>query len=174
MHKVFTTTTTTTTNNNNYYYYPDLARELKKTTTTTMEHESDDDTNCNWYFWFSHQRIGTRTRGLGNKRTSWDLPNYIIIEIGQNIGKSSGDLRKLAVTQTPVENHRLTLVGKTWIIIIIRRILDTTGWSKWSTGSYARNLNLTIRTYSICTTQHLSWRMKHINSYGNLTYKRVT
>ena len=25
-------------------------------------------------------------------------------------------------------------------------------------------LNLTIRTNCICTTQHLSWRMKHINS----------
>ena len=28
----------------------------------------------------------------------------------QNTEKSSGDLRRLAVTQTPVRNHRLTLV----------------------------------------------------------------
>ena len=33
---------------------------------------------------------------------------------------------------------------------------DTTGWARWSTGKWARNLNLTIRTNGICTTQHLS------------------
>ena len=38
------------------------------------------------------------TRGLGNKRTSGDHPNYSIIEIGQNTKKSPGDLRRLAVT----------------------------------------------------------------------------
>ena len=36
-----------------------------------------------------------------------------IIEVGQNTGKSHGDLKKLAVTQTAVRNHRLTLVRKT-------------------------------------------------------------
>ena len=46
--------------------YLDLAWELKKL--------------CPWY---SHQRIGKRTRGLGNKRTSGDNPNYSIIEIDQ-------------------------------------------------------------------------------------------
>ena len=34
-------------------------------------------------------------------------------------------------------------------------------WATWSSGSCARNLNLTIRTNSICTTQHLSWRITH-------------
>ena len=38
------------------------------------------------------------TRGLENKRTSGDYPNYYIIEIGQNTEKSPGDLRRLAVT----------------------------------------------------------------------------
>ena len=33
-------------------------------------------------------------------------PNYSIIEIGQNIEKSPGDLRKLVVIQTPVNDHR--------------------------------------------------------------------
>ena len=50
---------------------------------------------------------------LGNKRTSEDHPNYSIVEIGQNTTKSPGDLRRFAVTQTPVENHQLTLMGKT-------------------------------------------------------------
>ena len=40
-------------------------------------------------------------KGLRNKRTSGDHPNYYIIEIGQSTEKNPGDLRKLAVTQTP-------------------------------------------------------------------------
>ena len=75
-----------------------------------MEHESDGDTNCNWHTRYCHQRIDTRTGGLGNKRTSEDQPNYSIVEIGQNTEKSPGDLRRLAVTQAPVENHKLTLM----------------------------------------------------------------
>ena len=70
-----------------------------------MEHESDDDSNCNCCARYSHQRIGTGTGGLGNKRMIRDHPNYRIVEIGQNTKKSPGDLRRLAVTQTPVENH---------------------------------------------------------------------
>ena len=54
--------------------------------------------------------IGTRTGGLGNNRTSRDDPNYCIIEIGQNTEKSRRDLRRLAVAQTPVGDHQLTLV----------------------------------------------------------------
>ena len=91
------------------YKYVDLARELKN----TMTHESDGDTNSKWRVRYSHQRFGTRTGGLGNCRTNGDHPNYSIVEIGQNTKKSPGDLRRLAVTQTPVENHQLTLVWKT-------------------------------------------------------------
>ena len=32
------------------------------------------------------------------------------IKIGQNTEKSPGDLRRLAVTQTPVKDHQLTLI----------------------------------------------------------------
>ena len=39
-----------------------------------------------------------------------DHPKNKIIEIGQNIKESPRDLKRLAVTQTPVENHQLTLV----------------------------------------------------------------
>ena len=53
-------------------------------------------------FWYSHQRISTRIGGLGNNRTSRDYPNNCIIKIGQNIEKSPRNLRKIAVTQTPV------------------------------------------------------------------------
>ena len=50
---------------------------------------------------------------LENLETSGDNPNCSIVEIGQNTEKSPGDLRKLAVTQTPIRNHRLTLMRKT-------------------------------------------------------------
>ena len=40
--------------------------------------------------------------GFENKRASGDRPNYSIVEMGQNTKKSPGDLRRLAVTQTPV------------------------------------------------------------------------
>ena len=72
----------------------------------TMEQEGDGDTNCNWCTRYSHQRISTETRGLGNKKTSGDHSNYSIVEIGQNTKKSPGDLRRLTVTKTPVRNHQ--------------------------------------------------------------------
>ena len=78
--------------------YLNFARELKK----AVEYESDDYTNCNWWSWYTHQRIGIRTGWLGNNGTDGDCPNYGMVEIGQNTEKSPGDLRRLAVTQTPV------------------------------------------------------------------------
>ena len=86
--------------------YLNLARELKK----LWNMKVTVDTNCNWFARYSHQRIGTGTGGLKNKRTSEDPPNYSIIEIDQNTDKSSGDLRRFAVTQTSVENQWLTQV----------------------------------------------------------------
>ena len=40
-----------------------------------------------------------------NNGTGGDCPNYSIVEIGQNTEKSPGDVRRLDVSQTPVENH---------------------------------------------------------------------
>ena len=85
--------------------YLDLARELKK-----LWNMKATVIPINISALVSHQRIGTGTGRLGNKRTSGDHPNYRIVEIGQNTKKSPGDLRRLAVTQTPVESHQLTLV----------------------------------------------------------------
>ena len=85
--------------------YLNLARELKKlwnikvmvilivkgtlgTVTKRIGIESDGDTDCKWNAWYSHQRIGTGTGGLGNKRTSGDHPNYTIVEISQNTKKT--------------------------------------------------------------------------------------
>ena len=55
------------------------------------------------------KRFGKWTRGLRNKRTSGDHPNYSIIEIDRNTKKSPEDLRRLIVTQTPEEDCQLTL-----------------------------------------------------------------
>ena len=51
----------------------------------------------------NHQRFGTRTGGLGNKRTSGDHPNSSIVEIDQNTENGPGYLRRCAVTQTLVK-----------------------------------------------------------------------
>ena len=59
------------------------------------------------------KRIGEVTGTLGNKRTSGDHPDHII-KIGLNTEKSPGDLRRLAVIQSPVRNYLLTLVWKTF------------------------------------------------------------
>ena len=42
-------------------------------------------------------------RGLRNKRSSGDHPNYSIVEIDQNTEKSPGDSRRLIVTKTQSE-----------------------------------------------------------------------
>ena len=63
------------------------------------------------------QKLG---KGIGifrNESSSRDYPDYSIIKIGQNTEKSPGDLRWLAVTLSLMEDHQLSLVLKTWIII---------------------------------------------------------
>ena len=45
--------------------------------------------------------------GLGSWWTGIDYPNDSITENGQNVERSPGDLRRRAVTQTPVKNHQL-------------------------------------------------------------------
>ena len=57
---------------------------------------------------------GERTKGLGNNRTGGDCLNYSIVVISQKTEKTPGDLKRLAITQTPVKNHQLTLTWKTF------------------------------------------------------------
>ena len=59
------------------------------------------------------EKDGTETGELGNKRTSKEHPNYSIVEIDSNTEKSPGNLKRLAITQTPSKNHLLTLMLKT-------------------------------------------------------------
>ena len=80
----------------------------------TVENECGIYTNRDWCCWYSHQRIIKKSGGRGSWRTSGDHPNYYIIENSQNTEKSPGDLRRYAVTPTPVKDHRLKLMGKTF------------------------------------------------------------
>ena len=56
------------------------------------------------------KKITKGTGGFGSWQPSGDHPNYYIIENVQNTEESLGNLRRLAVTQTPVKNHQLTLM----------------------------------------------------------------
>ena len=78
-----------------------------------MEHEGDGDTNFNWYTLKNLQKLGKETGRIRNQRMSGDHSDYSVIKIDQNTQKSPGDLRRLAVTQTPVKAHQLMLVQKT-------------------------------------------------------------
>ena len=77
-----------------------------------MEHEGDGDTNYGWCIWNNRQRIGKETGRLRNMRSSRDQQDYSITKISQKIEKIPGDMRKL--DQTPVKNHQLMLVWKTF------------------------------------------------------------
>ena len=72
----------------------DIASKLKK----TVEH-SARDTNCNWCAHYSHQMIDTRTGSDGNKKTSRDHPNNILLfrsdRILRRIRETWGDLLSL-------------------------------------------------------------------------------
>ena len=50
------------------------------------------------------------TGGLGNNRKGGEHPNYYIVENSQSTEKSPGDLRRFAITQTPVKNPQLKLM----------------------------------------------------------------
>ena len=88
-----------------------------------MEHEGDDYTNCYWCIQHGNLRIIKGPGGFGSWRPSGDHPNNSIIENGQNTEKSPGDFRRLAVTQSPVKNHQLTLMWKTIMIIMVLTII---------------------------------------------------
>ena len=81
--------------------------KLKK----TMEHAGDNYTNCDWRFWYSNKGL---LKGLEDLEVGGRVETiHTIIDNGQNTEKSPGDLRRLAVSQTPVKNYQLKLMLKT-------------------------------------------------------------
>ena len=81
--------------------YLDLARELKKLWNIKVT--------------IVPILIGTITKGLLKGLEDLEFGGRVetIKMTGQNPETSPGDLRRLAVTQTPVKNHQLTLMWKT-------------------------------------------------------------
>ena len=77
-----------------------------------MKHESDGDTNCTWCTRNGPLRLDNGAGRVRNRRQSRDHPNYSINEIGQNTEKRPSNLKRLAVTQTPMKGRQLTLVLK--------------------------------------------------------------
>ena len=86
--------------------YLDLARELKKLWNMKVTIVPI----VSGAFCTITKRIIKRPGRFGSWRTVRDYPNDSIAENGQNPETSPGDLRRLAVTQSPVKNHQLTLM----------------------------------------------------------------
>ena len=59
------------------------------------------------------KNLEKRQKEYRNQRTSQDHPDKSIIKISSNTHKSSGGMRKFAVTESPVKDLPLKLVWKT-------------------------------------------------------------
>ena len=86
-----------------------LCQRAKK----AVKHEGDGDNSCNRHTWNGPQRLEKEVGSDENWRTHWDHSNYCIVVISQNTEKSPGDLKKFAVTWTPVKDHQLMPIWKT-------------------------------------------------------------
>ena len=77
--------------------------------------------------------FGTVTKGLLKGLEDLEVGGRVedsIIEIGHNTEKSPEDLKRLAVTQTPANNHQLKLMGKTLKGHIKINVVVSIYWSK--------------------------------------------
>ena len=88
----------------------DLARELKNK--QTMEYEGDDYTNRDLCIRYSNWKTIKGNGGLVNWKKYGDHPNDNVVENGQNTEKTPGDVRRLAVTETPKKDHQLNWYEK--------------------------------------------------------------
>ena len=84
--------------------YRDVARELRKMWNMWVM-------VIPIVIWNSQQKF---RKGVGNRRTNQNHPNYNIIEISQNTEKSTGDPNGLVIKQTTVKDHHLILVWKAY------------------------------------------------------------
>ena len=103
-------------------------KKTKKKTTKFVEYENNGSSSCNWCAWKDPLKLVKGTGRVVNRRTSRDHTNYSIVKIDQNTEQSPGDRRRLAVSQTLVNDHQLALMWKTW-------------W-KFNRNNYINNNNL--------------------------------
>ena len=80
--------------------------------------------------------LGTVIKGLAQGLKDLKIGGVEnVVEIGQNTKKSPGDLKRLVVTQPPLENHQIMLVWKNSemskiIIIIVDFTVSADHWVK--------------------------------------------
>ena len=74
-------------------------------------HEGNSYTNCYCCYWKAHSGLGKVIGWIENQTKNQEHPYQRTVTL--EYLKSSGDLRRLAVTQTSVKNHQLKLVWKT-------------------------------------------------------------
>ena len=87
-----------------------------------MKHESDGDTNCNWCAWYSHQRFGTGTGGLGNKGRVETIQTTALLKsarILRRVFQIWEDLLSLKFQWKPSANAGVKNSQKSKIIMII-------------------------------------------------------
>ena len=80
-------------------------KTMKENSTNKSENVQEQCT------WNGPQRLGKNIKRTGYQRKNWDHPDHSV-KISKNTQKCPGDLRRLAVTLTPVKYHNLTLVWK--------------------------------------------------------------
>ena len=86
--------------------------------------KGDGDTNRNWSDRNDCQRLYKGAGRVRNRRKNRNPSHNTITEIGQNTEKSSRDLGRLAVTQTPVKTIYQRRCKKKLAMIIIIIIQD--------------------------------------------------
>ena len=75
-----------------------LSRELKN----AVEHDGEGDTN---YSWCTRKGLEKKTERKENQRNHQNHPDHSIVKIGLNTQKGPVNLRRLTVSQTPINNH---------------------------------------------------------------------
>ena len=85
-----------------------LGRKLKE----SVNHEVDSDTNSGGSVSNGPQKLAKETVRREDQSKRRDPLDYIIFENGQYTQVNPIDNRRLAVSQTPVKDHQLTMVLK--------------------------------------------------------------
>ena len=78
-----------------------------------VKHEGDGDISSIVGPWNNPWEPGNETWRTGDYKKNWNYTSHSTTKISQDTEKSLGDLRRLAVTYTPVKSHLLELVWKT-------------------------------------------------------------
>ena len=135
-----------------------------------MEHETDGNTICNWCTWNRPQSLAKCIRIVWNGRMNQDHPKYSIVKIGQTTVKSPGDLWRLAVIQSPIKDHHLTLT--IWAVsneqhLSDRLIVDVAVTMKPSLPHGLFNAKaILVEEHSMNYRTH-NWRRKQVHTFPN-------